>query len=296
MQKAYQTIASIVSETNRAVSTSDENWNSIRENSYIRFGDDPGFYTVGKVRSFFFIKDFNIRGNRVLINDNIGLNLSVHDCLQISYKEYELLTIISPKDGGSRYKVGESISIDGGQLSPNNNTGFKNAASFKVIQVDESGRILQVALEERGKYTVAPGRICKVAGGSGSGAEFECEFKVTDNRTLVDKTITDIERLPGQTVLVLDSGFPEGVLEGKLSVEKWEILLTSSYTGETKNSQPCEITRDFTPYLGLPLTMRGSINPESVYNLAINILDNKMAEFDKRLSVIETKINKLLGQ
>ena len=76
---------------------------------------------------------------------------------------------------------------------------------------------------------------------------------------------------------------PTGIKEGKLSIEKWEMILVSNYQGENKIAQPFQVIRDFTPNYRIPLITKNSFNQELIINHALTILDKKIAELENKL-------------
>lgn len=282
--KTFNQNTSILFDTNRAVSSTEEPWGSIRENSYVCFGDDENFYTIGKIQPLFYIKDFMVKdGSLLTINGDCGINLLEGDTAQISFKEYELLTVISCLSPGKGYKIGEIISLVGGQPVIDKFTGKIQNCSFTVNRVDADGGILQVQLNNRGRYYQPPEKEADVEG-SGSGAKIKAEYIVPNERNIQEKTIVKLEKKSSETIVWLDSPLPEGVKDGKLSVDKWEMYLTSNYAGETKTNVNYHVMRDFTPHLKLPLIVPGIKNPETIYNLAANIIDKAFKELLDRKS------------
>jgi hypothetical protein len=281
--------ASILKDSNRAVSTSEDSWESVRQNNYVKFGTDETFYIVGSTKKLFYIKDFSTNPDGSLsIHDNVGINLGEHDCLSLSFKEYQLLTVITPINKGLGYKIGDKVLPYGGSPSTDTTTGLAKFSSLIVSQVDEKGGIIQLRLNDKGRYIVAPDAKVSLTGGNGKGAIIQAQFVVIDDRALVERTVLKIDR-QNQTVIVLDAPLPNGVLEGKLSVEKWEMLLTSNYVGESKMNETYAVSRDTTPNLNIPLVLRGGFAPESVYNLALAILDQE-------IGILRAEIEKLKKQ
>jgi hypothetical protein len=279
---------SILQNTNRAVSSSEDNWGSIRPNSYIKFGEDANFYQIGLVSPLFYIKDFKYVNGIVEVEGVSPVVLSPQDCLTITYKEFELLTVIRPLNRGKGYKKGDILTPSGGALFVNPESGLSTPCSLLVNETNDQGEIIQVKLNSAGRYVVSPDKIPQLLGGRGQNASFELEFKLLDNRSICERTIVGIITENNVTKLTLDAKLPEGVIEGKLSVNKWEAALTSNYVGQDKINESYTVVRDYTPFLGLPLTLAGSFSPETVYNLAVNIIDKKMREMQDQINKLKS--------
>lgn len=286
---------SIQNNTNRAICGSESDWSQIRPGSFIRFAQDDVLYTVAKTNQIFYIKDAVVGadGRKLIINDDIGINLHKGDCLTVSYKEYTLLTLLEIADGGSNYRVEDIISLNGGITSPEQSSGRPQLTAFRVTSVDENGKITGLALHSLGLYLVTPTSECKVDGGNGSNAKLLVEFKLVDNRRIVDRIVNKIDYSPAQSSLYLNYPMPAGLSEAKISVNKWEVILTGNYIGESLIDSDYKVSRDFTPNLGLPMMVRNSLSTDLLYNNSIQTLDLVISELQAQVKELQEKIKTL---
>jgi len=283
--------ASILKNTNRAVSSSEESWGSLRENTMVKFGNDSEFYKIGSSKQFMFIKNFkSINQNQILIEDDIGIALNVLDTVQVSFKEYELLTVIKEENRGSKYKVGDLLTIAGGIPSKDTQTNIDYSTKLVVSEVGADGEILQIRLEHPGKYICAPEQKCNLIGGHGSGATVLADFVVSDHRYITERTVTRIDKNEKGTIITLDSKIDSAVTDGKISVTKWELFITSNYAGESKYNEQIQFIRDFSPNLGIPFLLKDNQSPEAIYNLAILKIDSEFTKLQNRIKELESRI------
>lgn len=287
--KITTTTASIEANTNRMVSSTEVDWSILRPGASIRFQGDSIFYTVNTINQFFYIKDFEvISGNKIRIKDDIGVNLCSRDIISISYKEYELLSIFEILNKGSLYKVGDSISPDGGDTSYNVAIGSVERTVFNVTEVDEKGGIISVGLLNKGRYVDPPPDNCKVIGGSGAGAEFGVKFKLIDNRKIVERSIEVLDDNRVSGVVYLNTGLERGIKEGKISCHKNEAFLDRVYPYKRINH--CyDIIRDFTPNYGFPFALPNGKSNDISYNCTIAILDAKIKQMEERITQLENR-------
>lgn len=280
----------VLKDTNRIVACSETDFNHVREGSYIRIGKDNLFYQVAKPRKFFYIKDFTVgdkSGKFIEIKGNIGINLIKGDVLSLSFKEYGLSLFLGILNGGANYQVDDEIYIKG-KSSYDPITGHYQSTTFIVQEVNPTnGAITQLGLKDAGKYTEMPESITEVMGGSGAGAVLEVQFELHDQRAMLEKTVTDIQFQDGKSFVYLDYALPSNISEGKLSVEKWEVFLTSVYLGENRINEVFEVIRDSTPHLKLPLLIKGSVIPEPLINHSFALLDNKIRDLENRIKELE---------
>ncbi len=292
--KSLGNTVSVFKDTNQVFSCSDVDWSTVREGSYFKLSRDNVSYIVGRTSQIYFIKDFEVLSrNEIKVNSNIGPNLIVGDSLVISYKEYELSTLLSISNGGENYKVNDIVSIIGGKVSKDIQTGVSSLISFIVTKVGPKGEIEELGPNTRGRYIQPPNFISFLADGSGVGAVLELEYRIIDDRTTIERGIDNIILQDDKTIITVNFPLPVGLLIGKLSVEKWKIELTQPYIGESAIHENYELCRDFTPNLKLPISVRGNFRMETLYNQSIIILDEQINQLKNTISELRQDINKL---
>ncbi len=281
---------SILKGSNKAITHSEDNVSSLREGTYIRFGNDNIFYIVLSTKSIFLIKDFLfLSPTRIKIKD---LNYHVYlkgDTITVSYKEKELLSVFSIIEAGYNYKVGDQVSLLGGDVSFNVESNSNFPTKFSVNEINDRGGIISFGVLENGRYINSPNKQVELIGGEGSGAIFECEFKTLDDRSVLERTIERSNVEEDFTVLTLNYSLPAALKEGKLSLKKSEITLASTYSGENKIDTIYEVARDFTPYLNLPFLVKNSLSTELLINNAFVKLDNKLRQIDLKIEELSKK-------
>lgn len=288
--KLIGNIGSIKKNSNRLISSTYSDWSGVREGSFVKFNDDFNFYTVSHTEKRIFLKDYVVlQPNIIQINEDCGININVGDSLNLSFKEYELNTckIIS---SGRGYAIGDQLTFDGGVASLNTVDNTLNSSIITVAQIGKEGQISEINILNRGKYLTAPNTNINLRGGSGKGSSIEVSFRLTDYRTFTERDVERVEFKNAETIIYLVYSLPAGTKEGKLSTEKWEIILSSPYLGETNNNEIFEIIRDFTPYCKIPLLSPNSKNQELTFNSSMAILDKKIAELENKIRKLENPI------
>lgn len=276
---------SILNNTNRAVSHSECDWRALREGSLCVIGDDSVFYTVAKSEPFLYKKPFElVTPNRINIKDNVSINLQESDTVKISYKEYELLTLISINNGGKDYKLGQKISISGGIPSINIQDNTPKESIFLIAQVGPSGEIERLELTDKGQYIIPPNKLSGVKSNNGEGAVLDIEYKTTELDKEIERTVTKIENNNLESFVTFNYSLPSGVKYGVLFCKKYQFYLNSNYVGESKIGTNYKILRDATPNFNLPLLVKNSVSSELIINEAFKIIDNKLKELFERIS------------
>lgn len=286
--------ASILKNTNKAITSTDVSLGSLRENTMIKFGNDSIFYEVGSCKPILIIKDFtNLAGNKILIQDELGISFSALDTVSISYKEHELQSVIKLTNKGIGYKPFDVLYITSGVVSKNLQTNAENYTKLVVSEVNAAGEITQILIQENGSYIKKPADECPLIGGSGQGASALVDYKISDKRTIAEKTIINLEKVEKGTIITFDSPIENGVEVGKISVDKWEIFISSLYSGDSKINETIEFIRDFSPNLQIPLFLKGNQSPEYIYNLAIKKIDSEIGQLKKTILKLESGIQRL---
>ena len=273
--------------TNVVIGHTEVDFSSARINSLINIDKDGHFYTIGAIEPFNFISDFTIKNNDLIIPGNVESYFLFEDILTISYKEYELLTILNINNKGTGYKVGDILSLSGGILSVNiiDNTSFPTL--LKVEEISSNGEINKLTIAHRGAYISFPEKNNKLQGGSGKDANILLESNLNSNRKMIERQVVSAESFGPDTVIELNYKLPKDVYEGKISMSKYKIILTSNYVGETKRNINYSIARDYTPIYYLPLALKNGNKFEESYNYTVIKMEQKIKE-------LEDKINSLL--
>lgn len=279
---------SVVSNTNRLVSSSSDNFGGVRPGTYIKLGENDNLYPIFKTNNFFYLKDFTLIDNKTLkIPCDTEINLQPQDTIKIIYDEYELNSVLNIINGGKFYSPDDIINISGGEVSIDIREGFGHPTKLQVKEVDENGCIKKISLFNKGKYITPPSGIIETTSKTGMDAQFELNYSIIDNRAIINRVIKTIRFENNETILELDYSLPSGIKNGKLSVEKWEIFLNSIYLNPTSYNLSYKIFKDFSPNYSFPLIAKNSNCLELLLNEVILKSDSKIKELENRIKELE---------
>ena len=273
----------------RVVATTNDDWRHVRLGSSIRFGDEKIWYEIGNVKKDLYVKEFTIKNNKVKIANNDDLNFLPNDSVKITYKEYAIYTIVKILAPGNTFYAGESVNVLGGEPSVDNVNGVSLGAKIRVDEVDYQGGIVKASILNEGKYIRTPNDVAEINGRSGKSAMLKLEYKILEKRVLLNRTITRIEDVGARTVLYFDYNLPK-ISSGKISAEKWHMMLVNPYRGDTGLTNGYEILKDFAPNSNFALLDAGSTNPEQVINLDLKRIADRFSKVEKRIEWLEKKI------
>lgn len=278
-RKNFGYTASVLKDSNRVTASSQVNWAGLSLNSFIIFDDDDEFYRVSSKESFFLIKSFTkISDNEILIDENVGVKLTLNDSVKLTFKEYEAVNL-NVKNGGKGFKEGDLLTVKGGNLKKDLVNDLTIPTQIKVDKVDKKGSIKKASLNEKGVYLDSPDSLQVF-----DSAELELEFSASDRRIIEDRSISNILYSDDKTVIVLNHGLPPNLTSGKLSTEKWELILASNYPKDTKINGTFKVLTEFTPHLNLPLLRSDLSKNEAILNQALMTIDKELKDLKDRLT------------
>lgn len=265
-------------DSNTLVSHSESDWSFLRPGDLVTIDDDKIFYEIASRENLFFIQSFDkINDTQIVINGNYEYLFIPDDVINISYKEYELLTIKEILNKGNGYKVNDILNLTGGEVSINVTDNSSQSTLLKVEAVDSHGGITKFSIANRGNYTIFPDKINDLYGGHGQECKISVEDRITESRKMLERQIESVKENESNTIITLNYSLSNSIINGKISCNKWKAYLSANYTGETKRNAEYHVTRDHTPYLKLPLVLKNSGKLEEYYNYTIKKIDQELA-------------------
>lgn len=284
--KPFTHTININNNSNYIIGHTESDWSVLRNGSLISIDDDNHFYHIGDVKKINLIVDFDVINDSLVLNGDLEENFIHNDVITISYKEYELLAIKSIVSAGSRYKVGDILYPSDGLASSDVVNNYTLNSKITVEEVDSNGGIKNLSISKSGNYIIIPSEINKISGGSGNDASLSLQFSLSKDRKMLERQIVGASSSNNQTALKLNYPLPNGVNNGKLSMNKFKAILTSTYIGANKRDCKYHISRDFTPHLGLPLLSKNSNKNEELFNHIILSLDERIRRLEEKISKI----------
>lgn len=266
--------------------STEANWGGVRSGSFVKVSDISGLFTVTGTEKCKFVKKFEALNHDVIeIKEDVSEILNAGDILKVSLKQYSVSEIFV-KEAGSGYVVGDLLEVADDLAATNSFDGRSSAAVLKVDEVNGEGGIKRVSLKEKGKYFLDSDlkQEFLVKGGFGSKGKVEISLQPNGVIKTIEKTIIRVDSKSIATVITLDSNFTETIKKGEVYFEKWVIETKHPLKEASVINSRITITRDFTPFLKLPIIPGTSNVLESHYNKTISILDQKIEQLEKRIN------------
>ena len=283
---------SVFNNSNIILSSTEDNLGGIRSNSYLKFNNSDTLFTILSSKKILLAKDFTSLGNRqIKLDSDIGLKIQNDDSIRLIYDEYEVDYVFDIKNGGNGYVAKDVLSLKGGDLSLNSFSEIGSPAEFVITDIDNDGGIIKnVEIKNRGKYCSPPDDEVELIGGFGHGAKFKVQYRKTESQQAQEKVVKNVVVKDGATILTLDYSISPGIKSGRISFEKWEIILSNPYIGDSQTNLGYKIFSESTPHYSIPLTIKNNSDFDLIYNQAVNRMDSLIKEVNNRIDEIEKKI------
>jgi len=98
-----------------------------------------------------------------------------------------------------------------------------------------------------------------------------------------------VEFKDGKTRLYLSYPFPKEIDNAELILSKSILYLNKEYGATPVQGLACQTTSDFSPINKIPLVPPNAIAPHAIYNKAVEVVDNRLADIEKRLVRLENR-------
>lgn len=291
MRQNFGIRASILHNSNKLYSSSFCDWRGVRDGAYFQFKNDKVSFNVINTKLENYSKSFTVKNkNTIAIPFNFNPILIKEDNISIHYREQrvnKLLFIINP---GSNYRIGDMIFCLGGVLNQN----YQSAASFKILQVSESGAITDLELIEQGKYVKIPENkeIKTYSDGPGQDAELALEFEEDASLAMIERTVSNITYNSNESIIVLSRPLPDGIINGNISFSKWMIHLSHPYILRNSNvlGDEYEINNDLIGTSGLIKINKTDKHVDSYINRNFELLNIRLIELEEKLKILTQNV------
>jgi len=254
--------------------------------AFVKLANNDIFYRAESLEELNIKRKFSIFKESLLIKGNFVHKLFVNDMVSVTFPEYEAESVKFVSSPLSNITEDETFFAQGGvpSSSPSNLTG--KYAEIKIKNIDSGTPTLTIV--DAGKYIIPPTNPVTLMNEEGTTINADIEFDLSSNASILERDITDVEFNGERTAINLSYPIPDGVKEGEIVVSKQAVNLNKTYNGETLDAELCQITFDYSPISGIPLLPPNSIDPQSTYNEAVEIIDRKFRLLEERVKKLET--------
>jgi len=283
IRKKFGHTASAVKGSNKITACSKVDLSFVENGSFIMLNGDEVFYKVATKNKFIYEQEAEVSDESLTIASNAGTMLNIDDDISLAYKDYEV-SEVQVENGGKGYQEGDVINPQGGACKYNSIDEIDIPAQLEVEEVDSDGAILSLKIVNSGIYSVPPEDDCNAMSGAGSGASLKVATRLLNTSSIETRSISSIELSDDKTVIGLNHPLSPRMQSVSLKVEKWQLTISTEYTGESKFNVGYDIIKDFTPNYNLPLIKSDITASHMVYNEAMAIIDQRIKDIENKLN------------
>ena len=261
----------------------------VKNGAFIKLGINDIFYRAENTETLNLKRKFTAEDKTLTIKGNYNYKLISSDSLNISFDEYEAVAVSAIEPHSEKYTVGQKIYVQGGTTSSSAENVTGEYTELEVEKTDSEGQVLSLIISKPGKYISPPSSPVEIMSEEGKIIKAKIEFDYSAETSLVQRHLTFVEGSGNETKLGIAYALPKEVKEGEFTLSKQIIYLDKPYASESLDGETCQITFDFSPVNGIPLLPPNSIDPQSTYNEAVKIIDQKFLDLEKRIKNLENR-------
>jgi|TARA_R110000824_G_scaffold98252_1_gene234461 hypothetical protein len=256
---------------------------------FIKIGSNEVFYQVEDYKPLNLKKKYECHGKYITIKGDYTFKISRGDNAQLYFTEYEAVNVNKILGGPEKYTFGETFYAQGGTPSSSRENLTGKYTELKVAAVNKDGTIQTLEIADGGKYLSPPENPITARDTEGKPLQVELEFDYSSDSSVFERDFTVVEYKDGKTHLHLSYPFPKEIKEGELILSKQVVYLNKEYGASPQIHATCQTTGDFSPINKIPLVPPNAVAPHAIYNKAVEIVDNRLAEIERRLIKLENR-------
>ena len=224
--------------------------------------------------------------NEIKIKGNYNYKITPGDSIDLYYEEWRVSDVELVK-GGYNLDVGEILYCQEGIVSNSTQNITGQQCEIRVAKVTEKGEVSQVEIHKAGAYTQIPEGKVTAINERDIPVEVKLQFEPAESTPMVQREVESIESTPMESTLRLSYRLPLGVSVGEMMLTKQVIYIDREFNFEDCYRKVCTITKDFSPKNRLPLMAPNAPNTHTIYNQAIEMLEQKLSQIENRLKELE---------
>tara|TARA_R100001163_G_scaffold65836_1_gene65529 strand:+ start:16325 stop:17194 length:870 start_codon:yes stop_codon:yes gene_type:complete len=258
-------------------------------NAFIKIGSNDTLFKIENSEGITIKRAFAASSaDTIKIKGNYQNRILIGDSVKIFFEEY-VPSKVTLKKGDSKFKEGDILYCQGGRPSnsPKDITGKR--CQLMVTSVNDEGEITNVKISYPGSYIDPPENPVIALNEAEKPIEVSLDFELSESASSIERSVVHIESSSVDSTLRLSYELPTGIQEGEIIIDKQAIYLDRDYIYDDAYNEVCSITRDFSPSHQLPLMAPNNPSFHSVYNKAIEMLEEKISAMEQRIRDLERR-------
>ena len=260
-------------------------------NSFLKIGSNDILFKVENSEKTTIKRPFQVKDRETIeIKGRYENKILPGDIVEIYFEEY-FATDIKLEKGQSGYKEGDILYCQGGLTSSSSLDVTGSLCQLIVENINDKGDIANLRIFKPGLYIQPPEYPTMAINEMEKPIEVNLEFDLADNVSVLERNITSVSSSLSKTELSLSYDLPEEIEQGEIIIQKQIIDIDREYAYEDAYNQICSITQDFSPNHNLPLMAPNNPSFHAVYNKAIEMLEEKLSEMERKIYELERRSN-----
>jgi|15BtaG_2_1085339.scaffolds.fasta_scaffold00977_2 hypothetical protein len=255
--------------------------------AFVKLANNDIFYRAEALEDLTIKRKFSIFKEALFVKGNFVHQLFRNDITSVTFTEYEAETVEFSDSSITDLKEGDRLFAQGGVPSSSSENLTGKYTQIEIKNVGENNQVTLVIVD-KGKYIIPPSSPVSFMDSHGKTINVETTFDSSPNASILERDITHVEFTGEGTKINISYPLPDGVKEGEIVIVKQALNLNKKYYGETLDAELCQITFDYSPVNGIPLLPPNSIDPQSTYNEAVEIIDRRFQLLDQRVKKLES--------
>jgi hypothetical protein len=260
-----------------------------RNGTFVKIGENEIFYQIETSKELNLKKRFESHVNHLTIKGDYRYKISPGDNAKLYFNETEAVSVTKIVNGGKNHHFGNLFYVKGGFLSNTSDKLNGQPTILKVTSTKKNKSVQEVQIENSGRYLTPPENPVTAKDEDGNVIQLEMEFDQAAETSIFERDFKNVQYKDGKTFLHLNYAFPEEVKTGELILSKSVIYLSREYAASSVTNTACQTCEDFSPINKIPLMPPRTISAHSIYNKAMETIDQRFLEMEKRLTRLENR-------
>ena len=278
---------SILRSSNKLYITSSNRKIATPHNALLKIASNETLFKIESSEELNIKRRFtSTKEDEIKIKGNYNYKITPGDSIDLYYEEWRACDVQLAK-GGHNLEVGEILYCQEGIVSNSTQNITGQQCEIKVTKVTKKGEVSQIEIHQPGAYTQIPEGKVTAINEKDIPIEVKLQFEPAESTPLAQREVQSIESTPMQSTIRLSYRLPLGVETGEMMLTKQVIYIDREYNFENCYCKVCTITKDFSPKNHLPLMAPNSPNVHTIYNHAIEMLEQKFSQMENRIKELE---------
>ena len=256
--------------------------------AFIKISNNETSYKIEDVKTLTIKRRFEVLNSSTLrIKGNFEYKITPQDEISLYYDKHQASSVDKILKQEGSYRKGETLYCQGGVVSSSTENLTGKMCEIEIVSVDDEGKALKTKMNAGGVYNSPPSNPVIAINEKEKPITLNLTFDILDDSNVTGRTVSSVNSSSTHSDLTLSYDIPKGVQEGEIILIKQIIVLDREYSHEGIYSEICSIIKDFSPSLRFPLMAPNSPTAHTIFNTAIEMVEEKFKAMEERIKRLE---------